>query len=118
MRMLGFLSLVTEVIAKALLLLKLQEQPDYAEGHLELGRVYYETRDLKKAQICCMRAGKLDPKLGQAFLYLGHFFRYQDNMEKALKCYEKALSLSPSDDDIGAALSDLYRILGKYVSII
>lgn len=63
-----------------------------------------------------MRAGKLDPKLAHAFLYLGHFFRYQDNMEKALKCYEKALSLSPSDDDIGAALSDLYRVLGKYVS--
>lgn len=63
-----------------------------------------------------MRAGKLNPKLAHAFLYLGHFFRHEDNMDKALKCYEKALSLSPSDDDVGASLSDLYRILGKYVS--
>lgn len=71
---------------------------------------------MKQAQISCMRAGKLDPKLAHAFLYLGHFFRHQDNMEKALKCYEKASSLSPSDDDIGAALSDLYRVLRKYAS--
>ena len=71
---------------------------------------------MKQAQISCMRAGKLDPKLAHAFLFLGHFFRHQDNMDKALKCYEKALSLSPSDDEIGAALSDLYRVLEKYVS--
>jgi len=63
-----------------------------------------------------MRAGKLDPSLAHAFLYLGHFFRYQDNMDKALKCYEKALSINPCDDKTGAALSDLYRILGKHVS--
>ncbi|XP_045595970.2 superkiller complex protein 3 [Procambarus clarkii] len=101
---------------KALRLLEelVQEQPDCAEAHLELGRVYFELGDLKKAQICCMRAGKLDSKLGQAFMYLGHFFRRQDVMDKALKCYEKALSLNPCDDEIGASLSDMYRVLGKY----
>ncbi|XP_069945055.1 superkiller complex protein 3 [Cherax quadricarinatus] len=91
-----------------------QEHPECAEAHLELGRVYFEKGDLKNAQISCMRAGKLDSKLGQAFLYLGHIFRRQDVMEKAVKCYEKSLSLNPCDDETGAALSDIYRILGKY----
>lgn len=95
----------------------MQEEPSVGEGHLEMGRLYFEMGDLKKAQICCMRAGKLDPALGQAFLYLGHFFRRQDNMPKALKCYEKALSINPCDDDTGASLSDLYRILGEHVSV-
>uniref|UniRef100_A0A0P4WDX8 Tetratricopeptide repeat protein 37 n=1 Tax=Scylla olivacea TaxID=85551 RepID=A0A0P4WDX8_SCYOL len=100
--------------AKQLLEEIVMEEPGFAEGHLELGQIYFETGEMKHAQICCMRAGKLNPKLARAFLYLGHFFRHEDNMDKALKCYEKALSLSPSDDDVGAALSDLYRILGKY----
>ncbi|XP_064110497.1 superkiller complex protein 3-like [Macrobrachium nipponense] len=91
-----------------------QENPSVGEGHLELGCIYYETGNLAKAHICCMRAGKLDPSLGRAFLYLGHFFRYQDNMEKALKCYEKAMNINPCDDDTGAALSDMYRIMGKH----
>ena len=38
-------------------------------------------------------------------------------MDKTLKCYEKALSINPCDNETGAALSDLYRILGKHVSI-
>lgn len=100
--------------ARQLLMELVKEEPEYAEGHLELGRSYFEAGEMKQAQISCMRAGKLDPKLAHAFMYLGHFFRHEDNMEKALKCYEKALSLSPSDDDVGAALSDLYRVLGKY----
>ncbi|XP_068245666.1 superkiller complex protein 3 [Palaemon carinicauda] len=91
-----------------------QENPSVGEGHLELGRIYYETGNLAKAHISCMRAGKLDPSLGHAFLYLGHFFRYQDNMDKALKCYEKAMNINPCDDDTGAALSDMYRVLGKH----
>ncbi|XP_042221418.1 tetratricopeptide repeat protein 37-like [Homarus americanus] len=91
-----------------------EEEPKSAEGHLELGCVYFATGELQKAQMSCMRAGKLNPKLGGPFLYLGHFYRRQDNMEKAVKCYEKALSLDPCDDQTGAALSDLYRILGKY----
>ncbi|KAG0717698.1 Tetratricopeptide repeat protein 37 [Chionoecetes opilio] len=100
--------------ARQLLEELVKEEPGFAEGHLELGRLYFEIGEMKQAQVCCMRAGKLDPKLAQAFLYLGHFFRHQDNMDKALKCYEKALSLSPCDDDVGAALSDLYRVLGQY----
>lgn len=100
--------------ALQLLLEYVEEEPSVGEGHLELGRLYFEMGDLKKAQLCCMRAGKLDPTLGQAFLYLGHFFRRQDNMPKALKCYEKALSINPCDDDTGAALSDMYRILGEH----
>ncbi|KAK7074327.1 hypothetical protein SK128_021742 [Halocaridina rubra] len=91
-----------------------KENPSVGEGHLELGRLYYETGNLQKAYISCMRAGKLDPTLCHAFLYLGHFFRYQDNMERALKCYEKAMNINPCDDETGAALSDLYRILGKH----
>ncbi|KAK4289500.1 hypothetical protein Pmani_037531, partial [Petrolisthes manimaculis] len=91
-----------------------KEYPSCAEGHLELAILYYQISEYNKAQLSCMRAAKLNPHLAHPFLYLGHYYRREDNMDRALKCYEKALALAPSDNQVGAALSDLYRVLGKH----
>lgn len=81
------------------------------EGHLELGCVYYQLVEFNKAQLSCMSVGKLNPHPSHLFLY-----RRNNNMDCVLKCYEKSLALASSDDQVGAVLSHLYRILGKLVS--
>ncbi|CAL4103319.1 unnamed protein product, partial [Meganyctiphanes norvegica] len=90
--------------------------PDNASILLELGQLYFDAGHYQKSLVMCLKAAKLDPSCGGAFLYLGHYYRSQGNNDKAKKCYEKSLNLNPCDNEIGAALSDIYRLVGDHAA--
>lgn len=54
------------------------------------------------------QAAKLDPQLGCAFRYLGHYYReVSQDQGRARGCYKKAFDLDDSDAESGAAAVDL-----------
>ncbi|XP_049619613.1 tetratricopeptide repeat protein 37 [Syngnathus scovelli] len=89
------------------------QSPDCAEYFFLLGRLYWtmgeETRkDRSKAQSHFLKAAKLDPHLGCAFRYLGHYYREVANDSgRARGCYRKAFDLDEDDTESGAAAVDL-----------
>jgi len=67
--------------------------------------------------ICPFQAAKLDPHLGSAFRYLGHYYREVANDNgRAQGCYKKAFQLNSDDVESGAASVDLTMSQGDMVS--
>ncbi|XP_048838840.1 tetratricopeptide repeat protein 37 [Brienomyrus brachyistius] len=94
--------------------LKAVEQcPNSGEYYFLLGKLYWrmgeETRrDKRKAHNHLLKAAKLDPFLGSAFRYLGHYFRdFAKELGRARGCYKRAFDLDSSDVESGAATVDL-----------
>ncbi|XP_017272832.1 tetratricopeptide repeat protein 37 isoform X2 [Kryptolebias marmoratus] len=89
------------------------QSPDCGEYCFLLGKLYWdmgpETRkDRSKAHTHLLKAAKLDPNLGCAFRYLGHYYREVANDHgRAQGCYKKAFQLNSDDDESGSAAVDL-----------
>ncbi|KAK5613394.1 hypothetical protein CRENBAI_022565 [Crenichthys baileyi] len=90
-----------------------QQTPDSGEYFFFLGKLYWdmgsETRkDRSKAHTYLLKAAKVDPHLGCAFRYLGHYYREVANDNaRAQGCYRKAFQLNSDDAESGAAWVDL-----------
>lgn len=66
--------------------------------------------------ICLFQAAKLDPHLGSAFRYLGHYYRdVANDSGRAHGCYKKAFQLDGDDTESGAASVDLSMGQGDMV---
>ncbi|KAG8012128.1 Tetratricopeptide repeat protein 37, partial [Nibea albiflora] len=89
------------------------QSPDCGDYYFLLGQLYWdmgeETRkDRSKAHTHLLKAAKLDPNLGCAFRYLGHYYREVANDRgRARGCYKKAFELDNDDAESGAASVDL-----------
>ncbi|KAM9744682.1 tetratricopeptide repeat protein 37 [Menidia menidia] len=89
------------------------QSPGSAEYFFMLGKLYWdmgeETRnDRSKAHTHFLKAAKLDPQLGSAFRYLGHYYREVANDRgRAQGCYKKAFQLNDEDEESGATSVDL-----------
>uniref|UniRef100_A0A1A8BCW9 Tetratricopeptide repeat domain 37 n=1 Tax=Nothobranchius kadleci TaxID=1051664 RepID=A0A1A8BCW9_NOTKA len=89
------------------------QSPDSGEYYFLLGKVYWDMgadtqKDRSKAHTHLLKAAKLDPHLGCAFRYLGHYYRKVVNDNgRAQGCYKKAFQLDSSDVESGAAAVDL-----------
>lgn len=46
-------------------------------------------------------AAKLNPKYAAAFKYLGHYYGRAGDTQRALKCYQRAVTLNSDDDESG-----------------
>ncbi|XP_058492628.1 superkiller complex protein 3 [Solea solea] len=89
------------------------ESPNCPEYYFLLGQLYWDMgeesrKDRSKAQTHLLKAAKLDPYLGAAFRYLGHFYREVANDRgRARGCYKKAFDLDNEDAESGSASVDL-----------
>uniref|UniRef100_A0A3Q3WEK4 Uncharacterized protein n=1 Tax=Mola mola TaxID=94237 RepID=A0A3Q3WEK4_MOLML len=89
------------------------QSPPYGVYYFLLGQLYWdmgeETRkDRSKAHTHLLKAAKLDPHLGCAFRYLGHYYREMaHDPGRARGCYKKAFELDNDDAESGAAAVDL-----------
>lgn len=93
-----------------------KENPDFFEGWLELGKLYYESKNNACLQ-CLLKSAKLNQWCFWNFLYLGHCYRYMiQDLDKARRCYQKAFQLNPKNAEAGMCLSDIYRNLKKEVT--
>ncbi|KAL7128860.1 hypothetical protein ABFS83_13G022300 [Erythranthe nasuta] len=87
--------------------------------HFNLGVLLWERGEKdaemrEKAVEHLMVAAKLNPQNGAAFRYLGHYYALvSPEPQRALKCYQRAVSLNPEDSDAGEAICDLLDEEGK-----
>uniref|UniRef100_A0A670Y4Y0 SKI3 subunit of superkiller complex n=1 Tax=Pseudonaja textilis TaxID=8673 RepID=A0A670Y4Y0_PSETE len=94
------------------------KEAEIAEFHFWLGLTYWfmneETRkDKSKALTQFLKAAKLDNFLGDAFHYLGQYYRdVAGDKNRALGCYKKAFERDKTDGVTGAAVVDLSTELG------
>ncbi|KAH9694130.1 tetratricopeptide repeat protein SKI3 [Citrus sinensis] len=104
---------------KGALLLQLEDSleanPDDPSLHLDLGLHLWENSESKeKAAEHFVIAAKLNPQNAVAFRYLGHYYtRFSIDTQRAIKCYQRAVSLSPDDSVSGEALCELLEHGGK-----
>uniref|UniRef100_A0A8C5SH60 SKI3 subunit of superkiller complex n=1 Tax=Laticauda laticaudata TaxID=8630 RepID=A0A8C5SH60_LATLA len=99
------------------------KEAEIAEFHFWLGLTYWfmneETRkDKSKALTQFLKAAKLDNFLGDAFHYLGQYYRdVAGDKNRALGCYKKAFERDKTDGVTGAAVVDLSTELGDLVGL-
>ncbi|KAL1560754.1 tetratricopeptide repeat protein SKI3 isoform X2 [Salvia divinorum] len=93
--------------------------PDDATVRFNLGVLLWEKGEINpelrhEAVEHFMIAAKLNPQNAATFRYLGHYYaRVSPDPQRALKCYQRAVSLNPDDSDTGEAICDLLDEGGK-----
>ncbi|XVE56309.1 hypothetical protein DITRI_Ditri03aG0228300 [Diplodiscus trichospermus] len=92
-----------------------ESNPHDPSLHFQLGVHLWETRtETEKAAEHWVIAAKRNPNNAAAFKYLGHYYASVSvDVQRATKCYQRALSLHPDDSDAGEALCDLLDRQGK-----
>ncbi|KAG7024067.1 Tetratricopeptide repeat protein SKI3 [Cucurbita argyrosperma subsp. argyrosperma] len=91
--------------------------PDDPSSHFKLGIFLWEnggSHDKAVAADHFLKSAKLDPQNAAAFKYLGDYYAtFSVDIERALKCYQRAVSLDVHDFHSGEALCDLLHREGK-----
>ena len=80
----------------ALMLAALGADPHYVDAWSNLAIVYYEERDLERAEKCCRKAVELAPDFANAWVSLARTLRAKGSFEDALHALGRALELDPS----------------------
>lgn len=90
-----------------------EANPDDPSLRFNLAVYLWERCECKeKAAEHFVLAVKLNPQNATAFKYLGHYY-YEKEKVRALKCYQRAVSLNPDDSQSGDALCDMLDQTGK-----
>ena len=79
----------------ALMLAALGADPHYVDAWSNLGIVYYEERDLERAEKCCRKAVELAPDFTNGWANLARTLRAKGSLEDALHALGRALELDP-----------------------
>ena len=74
----------------------IQYQPDYAEGHLNLGHSLLECGEPDEAIVESRRAISLERDYGEAYAELGKALSRQRKFEEAIAAYREAVRLRPT----------------------
>ena len=74
----------------------LNASPNFAGVHNNLGMMYKELEEYKKAIICYEKAIQIDPNYGHVYYNLGNILQELSELQKAKSCYEKLLNLDPT----------------------
>lgn len=78
-----------------------------------IGPVDSETRG--KVQSLLVKAVRLEPNLGAAYLQLGIFYAGQKDLPNAISAYQKAIAVSPQLEEAHYRLAQAYRLTGEEV---
>ncbi|XVE94342.1 hypothetical protein REPUB_Repub02eG0001100 [Reevesia pubescens] len=94
-----------------------ETNPDDPSLHFQLALWLWENEketEKEKAAEHWVISAKQNPKNAAAFRYLGHYYAtFSVDVQRAIKCYQRAVSLHPDDSDAGEALCDLLDQQGK-----
>ena len=98
--------------AKKILIPLISKNPTNSEYHRIMGQVLSEEGEQEEAINSLIDALKWNPKNGFALLMMGNIFaKYQNDIDTAIKYYNQALKINPSDylaiNNIGANLLQL-----------
>lgn len=87
--------------------------PNATGALVNLGTIFFNARDLTKAEQFYDRALKADPEYALAHFNIGNLFDERGDKEKALGHYLAALKLNPQYADAHYNLALLYQALGE-----
>ncbi|KAM7253000.1 hypothetical protein ACFE04_025618 [Oxalis oulophora] len=101
----------------ALLTKSVCDNPDDPSSQFDLGLYLWERGEKDKAAEHFVISAKLNPHNGLAFRFLGDYYHFHTNLtdttNRALKCYQRAISLNPDDNHAGEILCDMLDQQGK-----
>jgi tetratricopeptide (TPR) repeat protein len=92
----------------------LEVNPDIAEAHLLMGKIYLARADLTRAADSLNQAVNLDKALAPAWYLLAVVAQQNAQPQKALEYYNMAMSLDPANTDYIIALGEAYAAQGRY----
>lgn len=88
--------------------------PDDPSIHFKLGVLFWKRGEKSIAAEHLVKSAKLNPENGVTFRYLGDYYAHVSvDSQRALKCYQRAVTLNPDDSDAGEAMCDLLDQGGK-----
>ena len=90
----------------------LRINPDFAEAHNNVGRLYYEDEKNLKAEKHYKQALKINPALAEPHNNIANLYMKRNDKDKAIYHYREALRLKPASSDILFSIARYYQILG------
>ncbi|GAU29535.1 hypothetical protein TSUD_115580 [Trifolium subterraneum] len=97
---------------------RLKDSSEDASLHFDIGLLLWnkdrDANSKEKAAEHFILSAKYNPKNGESFKYLGHYYGGVSlDTQRALKCYQRAIAINPDDFESGEALCDLLDQGGK-----
>lgn len=91
------------------------DQGTLCEAMLLQGELLWKSGRIEESLPVFIKSAQLNPYNWISFMYLGRFYgTIAKDLEKARKCYQKSFSLNPRSEEVGIALSDIYREQEKW----
>ncbi len=84
------------------------------ETILKTAREFFDRQEYKKAQVLLNEIIESDDKNIDALFILANIFHINGEIGKAIKAFNKVLTLNPEHTDAAISLSVLYNDIGKY----
>lgn len=86
----------------------IEKEPNVSIHKIRLAKIYWILGDKFRSDKAfsfsmLMNAAKIE-QTSEPFALLGHFYTLEKNFTQAVRCYQKALHLCPSDEEAGSAL--------------
>lgn len=92
----------------------LEINPEVAEAHLLMGRIHFVRGNLTQALDSLRLAVKLDNKLDKAWYLLAALSQQNNQPQKAIEYYSKAMALKPANVDYITAVAETYAAQGRH----
>jgi tetratricopeptide (TPR) repeat protein len=109
-----YLCFPNRLIEIKILQLASEINPVDAKAPYYLGNLFYDKRQYADAIKCWETAARLDNTFPTVHRNLGiAYFNKQNEVQKALNCYEKAFALDPNDARVLMELDQLYKRLNR-----
>jgi tetratricopeptide (TPR) repeat protein len=77
----------------------LEINPQHAPAHINLGTIYYNSRDFKQAERHYRAAIEVDPRYALAYFDLGNVLDETGRLREAIEAYRTAITLAPTYAD-------------------
>ena len=101
------------IIAQKLYNQVIKINPNHVDAHNNLGIIFKNLGENKKAIDCYQKAISINPNYANAHNNLGIVFKNLGENKKAIDCYEKAISINPNYADAYNNLGILFEQLGQ-----
>ena len=80
---------------------------------IRAGEICYQMRDYEQARRWATEAINLDPSAADAWRLSGSIYREEQNPQRALADFQRALGYRPEDPELLAAVAEVYMVLGR-----
>ena len=87
--------------------------PNYAQAYYNLGTVFIDLGQIKKAQLYTKKAIELNPCYSEAYYNLGNILKDLGKSKEAEKAYKIAIKLKPNFVEVYNNLASMLKNIGK-----